>query len=424
MLELNRPPLKYKVPTFTQVVLTGLEYLWAVVVILNGNSVYHASVSQLYPLLELSLFLTLLLLAAEMYVHRIRPVWDQLLVTVGLMIYAVVYLSVRQSQMTVIDFAILFVGGLPSLVLMFSVLHSRGELLGLMSKVFNVVVVLSLISLYYWTFGVMLRMIPANCVLTIKWGYLRQIAGYNGVHFVTQMDSTFFPGAELYRNSGIFTEAPMFNLWLDLALAGELFLRPRTSRWRVAVLVITIITTVSVTGILFVVLCAVIHICRNYHTLDRRQRAAILAAGSVLIPLAGIAAMYTLVLKSDTESYSMRLSDYVAGFRLWWDHPVFGGGYGNLFPLMEYTYSPNGVVGFSNSLTAVLGTGGLWMSLLFYIPQFLLILPKVTRDQKLSCFGICNLFLFCSTLYFARYVSVVLLAFAMVTTFGQIKKRG
>lgn len=423
MIEQNRRPLRYTIPTFTQIALTVVEYAWAVVVVLNGNSVYHASAFKEYHLLELSLFLTLLLLLMVMYVYRIRPVWDQLLVAVGAMIYAVIYLSVKQSQMAVTNYLYLLVGGLPSLLLLFSILHSRGMLLQLLRKLFNVVFVLALVSLYYWLFGVTLKLIPPNCSISIKWGVLRQVVGYNGIHYVIQADTTFLPDQWVYRNSSLFAEAPMFNLWLDIALAGELFLKPRASKGRVAVLAVTVLTTMSVTGIMFLALCVVLHVCLNYREMERRQKMLVLAAGFFLLPVALGSMFSVLILKSDTESYAMRLGDYVAGVRLWMDHPLFGSGYGDLAPLMKYAYSPNGVIGFSNSLTAVLGTGGLWMALVFYVPHLAMLFPRNTGDKKLVCFGVCDLFLFCTTLYYARYIGTVLIVFSTVVVYQNWKKK-
>lgn len=422
MKEVNRPPLVLRIPTFTQGLMVLLEYAWAVVVVLNGNSVFHAYSIKSYHLLELSLVFTYLLLAMELYVYRLRPAWDQLLLAVGLMIYSVVYIAARQSSMSVINFVFLFVIGLPGLFLLFSIRHSRGRLLPLIRRLYDVIVILAVISLYYWTFGVMLKIIPANCYTVIDWGYRKYVLGYDWLHFSTQLDTTFFPDAFIYRNSSIFTEAPMFNLWLDMALAGELFLKDRTSKLRVVVLTIAILTTLTVTGLLFLGICGSIHIVRNYHNMDRKQKGAVLTAGMVLLPMLAVVAIYTLVLKSDTQSYSMRLSDYVAGIKLWWDYPLFGAGYANLQALLPYMYSPDGLLGFSNSLTAVLGTGGLWIAAIFYIPHFGALLPRLTGDSRLSAFALCYLYLFCTTAFFGRYIVVVMAAFMMALMFESKKK--
>lgn len=94
--------------------------------------------------------------------------------------------------------------------------------------------------------------------------------------------------------------------------------------------------------------------------------------------------------------------------------PIFGGGYGNLQALLVYMYSPDGVLGFSNSLTAVLGTGGLWMSLVFYIPLFGILSPRLSGSKNMSCFGLCYAYLFCTTAYFGRFIIVVMAAFGLV----------
>lgn len=422
MMEVNRPPLVLKIPTFTQGLLVLMEYTWAVLVVLNGNSVFHACSIKSYYLLELSLVVTYLLLGLELYVYRLRPASENMLLAVGLMVYGVVYLAARQSSMSVINYVFLFVLGLPGLFLLFSIRHSRGRLLPLIRRLYDVIVVLAAISLYYWTFGVMLKIIPANCYTVIDWGYRKYVLGYDWLQFTTQLDTTFFPDAFIYRNSGIFTEAPMFNLWLDMALAGELFLKERTSKLRVVVLTLTILTTLSVTGILFLGLCVLTHIVRNYRNMERRQKSAVLIAGMILLPVLAVVVLYTMVIKSDTQSYDMRLSDYVAGIKLWWDYPIFGAGYANLQALLPYMYSPDGVLGFSNSLTAVLGTGGLWIAVLFYIPQFGSLLPRLTGDSKLSCFALCYLYLFCTTAFFGRYVVVVMAAFMMALIFKPRKK--
>lgn len=423
MLELNRLPRRVKLPTFTQVLMIVAEYAWAILVILNGNSVFHAASYEKYHLLEYSVVMTYLLLGMELYIHRIRPPWKTLVLSVGLLVYCMVYVAARQSSMSVVNFVYLFVLGLPALFLLFSIRHSRGRLIPLFRRLCDVLVVLAPISLYYWLFAVNMRWIPPNCYIVIDWGYRRYVMGFDQLQYAVQIDSTFFPEAFIYRNSSLFTEAPMYNLWLDIALAGELFLRERTSRFRVVLLVITILSTMSVTGMLYLALCLLLHLVRKYPTMERSQKRATMLLGMVAIPALVVGLVVAMTMKSDTQSYSMRLSDYVAGFKLWLDEPIFGAGYANLQALLPYMYSPDGVLGFSNSLTAVLGTGGVWISLLFYIPQFGALSPKLTGDSRLSYFAICYLFLFCTTAFFGRYVVVVMAAFTMALIFDPSKLR-
>lgn len=402
-----------RVPTMADVTITLLEYFWALLVVLNGNSVYHANALKDYGLLELCVFMTGLLVVAESFLRRLKMYQGMVVLSVVMAIYNVIYMCVRSTTIAVVDFACLFVIGFPLLLLLFKLLQSEGLLLQLITKLYDVVFVLALISLYYWVFGVVMEVFRPNMYTVISWGTFGYIPGYDGLHFAFQLDTTFFPDAFIFRNSGIFAEAPMFNLWLDMALAGELFLKPKPSWLRVAVLMVTIITTLSVTGMIFIVLCVMIHVLRKFRKMTRFQRNMVLFSMFLLLPMMAIGLIYIMVIKSGTQSYEMRLSDYVAGFKVWMDHPIFGSGYANLRSLMEYMYSPDGVIGFSNSLMAVLGTGGLWIAILFYIPHFSTLSPRVTGNKGISSFSLCYLYLFCTTAYFGRYIVVVMAAFAI-----------
>jgi hypothetical protein len=138
-----------KLPTFTQVLMIVAEYAWAILVILNGNSVFHAASYEKYHLLEYSVVMTYLLLGMELYIHRIRPPWKPLILSVALLVYCMVYVAARQSSMSVLNFVYLFVLGLPALFLLFSIRHSRGRLIPLIRRLCDVLVVLAPISPYY-----------------------------------------------------------------------------------------------------------------------------------------------------------------------------------------------------------------------------------------------------------------------------------
>lgn len=410
-------PLVLKLPTFSKALLTVMEYLWAVVVILDGNSVYHSSI-QTYYLLESSVVLTILLLGAEVYLRRIPIRRNDVVVMAWMCIYCTVYLTVRQTQLAILTFTYLFVVGLPCLFLLFSTLHRAGYLFPLIRRLFDVVVVLAVISLYYWVFGVMLQMFQPNMYITINWGSFSYAPGFDGLHFALQLDTTFFVDQGVFRNSGIFTEAPMFNLWLDLALAGELFLKNKPSKLRVGILTITIFTTLSLTGILFVVMCLMVYVVWNLHRMDRIISGLILGGLMVILPLIVGLAVHMLTMKADTRSYTMRLSDYTAGFMLWLEYPVFGSGYGDLKSLYPYIYSPDGVLGFSNTLTGVLGTGGLWISILFVIPHCGLLFTQLSGDRRISMFHFCYIYLICANAIFGRYLAVVMIAFGFAILLG------
>jgi hypothetical protein len=320
----------------------------------------------------------------------------------------------------------LFVLGAPLLLLLFTELHRRGQLLKLLHRFVDLLCVLSAVSLVFWYLGAVSKVIEPDMTIPIEWGNFDEANGYYGIHFEIQIDTTFFPDEHMYRNSSIFAEAPMFNLWLSIALAIEFFMTDKPSKWRVALLVVTVFTTLSVTGIIFMALCLVLYTIVCYRQIRRIGKGMLLIAVMIITPVLISFLLKSMSLKSDTQSFDMRLSDYVGGVRLWMDYPVFGAGFGNLRAFFPYIYSPDGAIGFSNSVMAVLGTGGIWMALLYYIPHLGMLFPGVTGSGKLSCFGVCMLFLFCTTIFFVRVIGVliVIIGIAIATNPAKEKMTG
>lgn len=415
--DLKQGRIKIRVPSASSLLIGGLEYLWVIFVILNGNSVYHAnSIRNLY-LAECILILTFALLGANILCYRSKPTKTSLLGGVIIMAYSAVYLCIKQHSMSASNFLELFVLGAPLIFMLFSELYRHGRLMQLFYKITDVICLLAIVSLVFWFLGEVLEVIQPNGYVDITWGNFSSIKGYYGIHYAFQLDTTFFPDAYLYRNSSIFTEAPMFNLWLDIALAVEIFLKPKASKLRVALLAFTVLTTLSVTGILFLVLCVVLSAMLRIRNMTQTQACVFILVAIVVIPLLAAVVITSLNLKVDTRSYEMRIADYVDGVLLWMDYPIFGAGFNNLRALQAY--NEVSVVGFSNSITAVLGTGGVWMALMYYISHVGMMIPKACGSKKIACFGACIMYLFITTIFFSRYIGVVMVMFGYAVLTGR-----
>ena len=391
--------------------LAVLEYCWVLIVVLNGNSVYHANAEKNYYLLELCVLMTIVLLVAEYGFGPLRIKVRNLLICVGLVLYFLLYFVVMYNKMAASNFLYLFVIGLPCLFLLFAELYRKGCLLKLFYRIGDIVCVLALISLFFWIFGTMLGIVSPNMTTRINWGNFDRIRGYWGLHFEIQRETTF--ASLIYRNSGIFAEAPMMNLWCDIALGIELLLKPRIHKAKIVILLATIVTTFSTTGFIFIALCfgmRYINTIRKYKVIGK---ALLILAAVIAVPMVGYWIYSLLVLKSETVSFLMRMSDYLGGLKMWLDYPIFGGGYGNLSVMLKYIYSPNGVVGFSNSVTALPAMGGIWMTLPFYYAHIGSLFPRYTNSKQISMFCLCLFYLFCTTAFFARYLAVVMVAFGL-----------
>ena len=109
----------------------------------------------------------------------------------------------------------------PMLVAYFMNRNGADGVLSIYSKFSTIVEVLALVSTIVWFFTEIVGVISPNMSITIAWGNEHPVGGVFGLYFECQLENTF--GLYIYRNSGIFCEAPMFSLVLSFALLYELF---------------------------------------------------------------------------------------------------------------------------------------------------------------------------------------------------------
>lgn len=115
-----------------------------------------------------------------------------------------------------------------------------------LDKFVKLMKILATISLFFWLFGSLLNIIPATGEIILDWGPIRSIPNYYFSYFETQ---TATLGSLVYpRNSGIFTEAPMFAAALSLALITEYCLTKTTKT--TIILIFALLSTGSYTAIL------------------------------------------------------------------------------------------------------------------------------------------------------------------------------
>ena len=100
---------------------------------------------------------------------------------------------------------------------------------------------LAIMSLLFWLLGQILHIIPVTGTVHYIWGSPRAVVGFFGLHFFAQEIGLL--GHVFYRNTGIFTEAPMFAFVLSVAFLNTIFLEKKTKPIKLLILFITICTT-------------------------------------------------------------------------------------------------------------------------------------------------------------------------------------
>jgi hypothetical protein len=181
---------------------------------------------------------------------------------------------------------------------------------------------------------------------------------YYYIYFETQHIDILRDLGNIYRNTGIFNEGPMYVMCLCISLITELFLRERIEKWRIVVIVITILTVFSTTGYIFLLLTFTCFIFSK--KLIRKKSISLL----VVLILLCVYMFIELVLpqKEETSSYQVRNEAAFEGIRIWESAPIFGIGYANT----------TGTMVRANGIWRILADGGIYFFLL-YIASFFLI---------------------------------------------------
>ena len=186
---------------------------------------------------------------------------------------------------------------------------------------------LALLSCIAWLLGDILHLVEPNCKILWTWtSWEATKPGYFFVQYDLQPTTLpYFDNYIFYRNSGIFTEAPMFSFSLTCALLLELFKRDKT---RIAICIIlgaTILTTVSLTGIALSILAVFIKL---FITTKRSATKIILIAVFAGICVLVIAFLGIKRFQAGGSAF-IRLDDFKASFEAWLQSPILGHGFEN-----------------------------------------------------------------------------------------------
>lgn len=358
-MKLGRLSLK---PSVT--LITVLEYIlmlfvllyssmWALFTTANGNTFFRLS----FPLLAVLIFLRLRGKAI------FAPRWKRLvLVTAALAVYAVF------TRYNLARFGLYYVIPLILLMLYIGLADDRQACLSLLYKLSDIVVVLSVISLFCFVFGTCLEVLPGRSTVTYNWAQATRSCG-TYFHLYYESQNIVFLGRDLVRNCGLFMEAPGFAIFLVYAASVELLLRKKLRIVRCIILFVTALTTFSAKAILLVVLaCGLRYIIQRSRTiLSHRFKLVVLPA--VLVAVA-LVAMVLIADKMTSASYFIRMDDVQACLKTWLTHPIFGTGYWNdesVVPFFAFEGRYND--GLSMGLAVILAQGGVYLLMLYLLPM-------------------------------------------------------
>ncbi|MCI1479667.1 MAG: hypothetical protein LKH29_02100 [Eggerthellaceae bacterium] len=227
-----------------------------------------------------------------------------------------------------------------------------------LSRFVNVVCVLAGISLFFFVFGSVLAFVAPTGSVSFNWETDRVTRSFYSLYYEAQAINFFgYSGA---RNTGVFTEAPMFNFVLCLALlSNTVFTKGNAAKS--ILLVATILSTFSTTGY-FVIALVVVHAL----FLSKSNSKIISALKYISIPIVVGVGIYALFLlfgtKSDTGSYGVRSDHLIGCVNLFFSTFPFGTGFGNddaFYAVFSYDQ------GLSIGVMYLLAQGGIFSLILY-----------------------------------------------------------
>lgn len=245
----------------------------------------------------------------------------------------------------------------------FSVLQKKGEEDRLFLCLSNIITVISAVSLFLYTFGTLLNLLPFSSEVRVWWGEEEKIfKTYYHLLYEAQ-DVTFF-GLNIMRNCSIFPEAPGFAAYLALALGGELFLRKKLKFVNISILIAACITSFSAKAILLAAAAIALRFL-----IVRSKKPIVVILKCLLVVAAAVLAVFVILDKMNEHSFYIRLDDFNAALKTFTANPLFGAGYYNdaaIITHFEYAYRANN--GLSMGIAVLLAQGGLWLFGLYVIP--------------------------------------------------------
>lgn len=403
-------------------ILNIVEYVFAFFLILECRSVFVHKVNVDYRIPEIvciCLFglIVILLLEKKRNYNRFSVFFTYIFI---FLIYITIFMicSVNKNEYVgfILRFFCFFIG-----ILFYYILRGKEEACrSLMLKISNIMIALACISLLFYILGPILQLLQPTGKIKINWGIQKEIDTYYNIHYVAQRME--FLGNNVARNTGIFTESPMYSLNLTIALIVELFFVDKIKLKKIFILCFTILTTLSTTGAIVMMMALV-----GKYIITKFKSKFHIVVKKIALPIVCIIvcilAIFLLKTKAETTSFQIRMDDYRAGFLSWKDSPIIGNGYGNTEALEQYmSYFRAERTGQSNSILKILSEGGIYFFLFYFVPWIGCIIYSLkNRERDITIVALSMFVLFFVTIFPYNFTIINFVAMAWFYIFKNSK---
>lgn len=371
-----------------QLVADAFEYILIFTIIIGFGSPYAHAVNRDYFLTEITATAIVVILFLKVKKINKKIIKKYIMYFIPYILLIIIYMSMRVESEFIFGFAARFVVILPFCSLVFCHYIEIKKPMALLNKYVNIMVTISVISLFFWLFGSQLHVIKPSGYLLVHWGANWKISSYYGLYFESQNAVMF--GLDLgMRNQGMFCEGPMYSLNLVLSIALNLFFFTKNesgNRIKQVILIITLLTTFTTTGLILLI---IIYLFKYLINRQIKGNLSKFFAFTVVVPIGFVLAYSIFLDKSTSGSWLQRVDDFSAGMLAWLKNPILGNGWNENETVIGFMSGFRSNTGFSNSIMMVLAQGGIVLFSLYMIPLLYTIIKSlIIRDYNMSAFVI------------------------------------
>lgn len=392
-----------------------IDVILMFLLIISTNSIY-VNIEDSY---NFSKYITILIfisfLCKILLVNITRRLFNNILFSLAVYYSVVILISIINITEFTLNNILYYFINFPLLVVILILINEQNQLKEWLIYYINITILLSVVSLFFWILGSNLNIISSTDYLINKWSDGGVAVSYYNIYFETQriaiMDNV------IIRNSGIFAEAPMWNLILSIALMIQTLFLGRNN-YKTFILVLTILSTVSTTGIYVIGLIIAYKII--FEVSGWKKYIAL-----TLVPILLLGLSFVWENKSETASASIRFDDFYAGIKAWSDSIFFGSGFSSglrvIESYMDTTIRAN--LGYSNSLFLILAQGGITLFILYLLPM-ILIFVKRKYSYDIKFFVILLIVIFSTTIFVDTYIFAFIIGFTYsIVLIGELDEK-
>lgn len=370
-------------------------YVLALLIILN-HSVYYYIVSTkklLQIMITLWVTITFIVFTGKK-IHCHKSIITGLLLSY---IFSTVYFLFSGAIYHLFSYGIRYFLFIPLMIVLLDSIDTKRPFLFFLI-LSDIIYCIALISLFFWIFATVLHIIPNSGNVATDWGEImlnpttKGATNFGYLYYEIQKAPSSLAHLISFRNCGIFCEGPAYAFILSLALVTEHFIRRPKSLIKIAVLWITMLTTLTTSSFLYIAFFAAV----TWYISHKESR----KLKTIFIPiLLFLFIGLTVVLiryKSNQSSVSIRLNDYLNAFSAFANKPIFG--YGYKFDTVTVFNA-----GITNSFSDTLIRGGIILTSYYLIPllcyPFRTFTKMIKKGNHISHSSDCNFVLLIWTVY-------------------------